>query len=258
MITSRQNQRLKDIRRLKRSKASLALLEGEHLVREALMSSVVLVEVLATPEFLASPAGIELARRMPLPIEAVAAGALDSLADTDSPPGILAIAELPRSGVAALPSIRNGIYLFADGLQDPGNVGALARTAEAAGAVGLALAPGSASANHPRALRASAGSLLRLPIAVEVQPHQLDRHLEDLAPYWITLVPRDGISLFEAQWSGTLVVALGAEGPGVSEAVRSRSDLEVTIPLAPPVESLNATVAAALTLFEIRRRILVA
>lgn len=254
MITSRQNQRLKDIRRLKRSKGSLALLEGNHLLREAMASSVRLVEVFATPDFLSSLSGADLSARLPFPCIEVTASALASLAESDSPPGVLAVAELARTGVASLPILRGATYLFVDGLQDPGNLGALARVAEAAGAAGMALAPGSASPNHPRALRASAGSLLRLPTAVQAEPHQLQAHLAEIEPCWITLVPRNGVNLFAARWFGTPIVALGAEGPGVSDLVRSRSDLEVTIPMAAPVESLNATVAAALMLFELRRR----
>jgi TrmH family RNA methyltransferase len=139
-------------------------------------------------------------------------------------------------------------------LQDPGNLGALARVAEAAGAAGLALSPGTAHPNHPRALRASAGSLLRLPVAVGCEAAAVDRHLAPLRPRWLALVPREGEDLWRAALDGALVLALGAEGPGLSPALRERADLGLTIPIEPPVESLNATVAAALVLFEVRRR----
>jgi len=231
----------------------VAVLEGPHLVTEAVDSGVELHEVLATPEFLASAEGSILAARLPGWIE-TSGEALASLADADSPQGVLALARLPRGGVGALPVEAGGVYVYAECLQDPGNLGALARTCEAAGAAGLALGPGSAHPNHRRALRASAGSLLRLPTAIQVAQVDLERRLGSVSPRWLALEPRDGISWREVAVEGALVVLLGAEGPGLSPELRRRADLRLSIPLAAPVESLNATVAAALVLFEIARR----
>jgi RNA methyltransferase, TrmH family len=254
MITSRQNQRLKDIRRLRRSKGELALLEGPHLVAEALAAGVALEEILATPAFLAAAEGRRLAAAFPVTPLEVSPELLEDLTDADSPRGLLAVARLPRRGVEALPVLAGRPYLFLDGLQDPGNLGALARVAEAAGAAGIALSPGCAHPNHPRALRASAGSLLRVPTAVGAEPEALERHLAAVEPRWAALVPRGGEDLYRAPLDGTLVLAVGAEGPGLSPALLARIDLRLTIAMEPPVESLNATVAAALVLFEMRRR----
>jgi TrmH family RNA methyltransferase len=254
MITSRQNQRVKDIRRLRRSKGDLAILEGPHLVEAALRAGHVLEEVLATPPFLASTEGEELARSLPLPPLVVSPEVLAELTDADSPRGLLAVTRLPRFGVETLPVRPDCPYLYLEGLQDPGNLGALARVAEAAGAAGLALSPGCAHPNHPRALRASAGSLLRLPVAVGVLPDSLDAHLALAHPRWAALVPRGGEDLYRARLDGTAILAVGAEGPGLSLPLLARASLRLTIPMAPAVESLNATVAAALVLFEMRRR----
>jgi TrmH family RNA methyltransferase len=258
MITSRQNRTIKNIRRLRRSKGDFAVLEGPHLVAAALAAGVPLATVLATPGFLASAAGQRLLGALPAPPLEVEADVLDELADSDAPRGVLAVATLARSGVTALPLRRDGIYLYLDGLQDPGNLGALARAAEAAGAAGLALAPHCAHPNHPRALRASAGSLLRLAVAVGAEPAAVARHLAPLAPRWAALAPRGGEDLYAAPLGGSLVLVVGAEGPGLSPALLAQADLALTIPLTPPVESLNATVAAALVLFEVRRRRLAA
>ncbi len=230
------------------------MLEGPHLVAEALAAGLPLEEILATPPFLDSPEGEVLAREFPAAPLMVAPELLAELTDADSPRGVLAVASLPRAGVEALPIKEGHPYLYLDGLQDPGNLGALARVAEAAGAAGLALSPGCAHPNHPRALRASAGSLLRLPVAVGVEPDALSRHLESVHPRWTALVPCDGEDLYAAGLGGTLILAVGAEGPGLSPPLLARAGLRLTIPLEPAVESLNATVAAALVLFEIRRR----
>jgi TrmH family RNA methyltransferase len=254
MISSRQNQRLKDMRRLRRSKGDRALLEGPHLVAEALAAGLVLEEVLATSDFLATSEGRRIAGLLPAAPLEVAPGLLAELTDADSPQGLLAVVRLPRSGVEALPVAPGRPYVYLDGLQDPGNLGALARVAEAAGAAGLALSPGCVHPNHPRALRASAGSLLRLPVAIAAEADVLASHLASAHPRWAALVPRGGESLYRAPLDGTLILAVGAEGPGLSPALLARADLRLTIPMEPAVESLNATVAAALVLFETRRR----
>jgi RNA methyltransferase, TrmH family len=254
MISSRHNQRVKDIRGLRRSKGDHIILEGPHLLAEAAACGLLLETVLATPAWLGSAEGRALASSLLVQPLEVAPDVLDDLTDADSPRGVLAVARLPRAGAEALPVRAGRPYLYLDGLQDPGNLGALARVAEAAGAAGLALSPGCAHPNHPRALRASAGSLLRLPVALGADPETLERRLAPAVPRWAALVPRGGEPLWTAPLEGTLVLAVGAEGPGLSPALLDRATLRLTIPLEEPVESLNATVAAALVLFEVRRR----
>ncbi|MGD2115398.1 MAG: RNA methyltransferase [Acidobacteriota bacterium] len=248
------------MRRLRRSKGARALLEGPHLVAAAAAAGLELEEVLVVPGFLERGGGGEELRAilaaLPEPPDEVAPELLEEIADADSPRGLVAVVRLVRGGVTTLPVRPDGVYLFVEGLQDPGNLGALARSAEAAGAAGLALAPGTVHPNHPRALRGSAGSLLRLPTALGVAPDALDEHLRGAgaAPRWLALAPRGGTGLWRAELDGCRVLALGAEGPGLSPELDARCDLHLTIPLAGEVESLNATVAAAVTLFEIRRR----
>lgn len=253
-ITSPRNERLKDIRRLKRCKGDRALLEGPHLVAEALAAGIELESVLATPEFRAGPEGRAIEARLPGPPLEVEPGLLAGLTDADSPKGLLAVARLPRSGVDRLPVRDGGIYLFADRLQDPGNLGALARAAEGLGATALALSAGCVHPNHPRALRGAAGSLLRLPVAVEAEPDALSRHLQAVDARWVALAPRGGSDPATADLAGTLVLVLGAEGPGLSPDLERRAELRLSIPLSPAVESLNVVVAAALVLDAARRR----
>jgi TrmH family RNA methyltransferase len=254
MINSRQNRIFKNIRRLRRCKGDHALLEGPHLIHEALEAGHQPELVLVTPEFWKRPEGRKLSAVLPSEPTQIAPELLDGLTDSDSPRGALALIQLPRGGPENLPRAADGLYLYIDRLQDPGNLGALARTAEAFDATGLALAPGTVDPNHPRALRASAGSLLRLPVAVATERQDLDGHLEASPPVWIALVPRGGESLDRATLSRPAVLAVGAEGPGLADELVASADLRLTIPLAAPVESLNATVAAALVLYALRRR----
>lgn len=236
---------------------------------EALRLGLKLEPVLATSGFLASAPGEEVLARLPRPPLVAASRLLDGLADADSPRGLLAVCALPRTGLAGLAPGKPGVWLYLDRIQDPGNLGALARVAEGLGAAGLLLSPGCADPNHARALRASAGSLLRLPLAIQVEPAAAREHFAEIpqrlasqparspAPRsagvrWIGLEAHHGsIRLADLDPAGhgeTVIVALGGEGPGLSAATRAQQDTAVTIPLAGRLESLNVAVAAALVL----------
>jgi TrmH family RNA methyltransferase len=232
-----------------------ALLEGPHLVGEALDAGIALQRVFATRAWMDSAAAAPILRRLSNPPHQIDARTLEHLADADAPQGILAIARLPRGGAEELPRGR-GPVLFADAVQDPGNVGALARVAEAAGAAGLALAPGSAHPNHPRALRGSAGSLLRLPVAWHASPAAIDATLGTVEAHWLLLDAHATADLFALpakELAAVRVVAVGNEAGGLSRALRARRGLAVRIPLHPPVESLNVATAAAIVLFHLSR-----
>jgi len=247
MIESRSNETLKAIRRLRRRQGDHALLEGPHLIGAALDAGLDLETVLVTEPFETSAAGALLLPRLRRAPRRVAPALLDELADADSPRGVVALARLPRGGAGALPVLRDGLYVYLDGVQDPGNVGAVARVAEAFGAAGRVLPPGSAHPNHPRALRASAGSLLRLPVGIDVTIAELDRHLAPLRPGWAALAAHGG-GRPDGAVPRPLVVALGAEGPGLSAIVLARADRLWTLALAAPVESLNVAVTAGIVL----------
>jgi len=240
---------LREIRSGSPAAAQFAALEGPILVREAIRSKLSIEVLLAAPQFAASPEAV-LVQTLSKPVLEVDAGILARACDADSPQGLVAIAGWPP----ALPAPRYdkpGWHVALDGLQDPGNVGALARVAEAAGAASLVCFPGTVRTNHPRALRASAGSLLRLPAA------RLD--LEGLAARtatvpWIGLDAHRGEDLYQASWPGSAILVAGAEGSGISAAAEARVARWLRIPTSPAVESLNVATAVAVVLFELRRR----
>jgi RNA methyltransferase, TrmH family len=208
-------------------------------VREAIRSQINLEVLLATPQFLAAPEATAVSTLSKRVLE-VDAGVLARSCDADSPQGLVAIATWPPPHPA--PRYDGGTWHVAlDGLQDPGNVGALARVAEAAGAASLVLFPGTARASHPRALRASAGSLLRLP-AVRLDPDDLAART---AVPWIGLDPHRGDDLYEADWPASAILLAGAEGSGVSTAAARHVARWLRIPTSPAVESLNVATAVA-------------
>ncbi|MDX1642757.1 MAG: RNA methyltransferase [Thermoanaerobaculia bacterium] len=234
---------------MRRSKGDRALLEGPHLLEEAVDAKIEIEYVLATPDGLAERRS--LFERLTVPVHTIRPDILERITDADSPRGSVAVARLPRGDAEQLPPVERGVYVYAVGLQDPGNLGAVARVAEASGAAALAIAPDSVHPNHPRALRGSAGSLLRLPVAVGVTVEALSDRLAAVDPRWIALTAEGGAHLYSTPLEPPLVLALGAER-GLDRAVEAHCDLRLAIPMEPPVDSLNTAVAAALTLYEIR------
>jgi len=165
---------------------------------------------------------------------------------TVTPQGAIAIARIDEATAAqAVDAAREAKWplVVLDGVQDPGNVGAICRTAAAAGAPALAVLPGTADPYGPKAVRASAGNVFRLKVA--------RAHWKDLAELdGFGAASTGGAALTEAPIESAGMIVLGSETHGLS-----RKDLKlVTVPMARGVESLNVAAAAALILFEIRRR----
>lgn len=271
MIRSRSNPQVRTIRRLRsahgRRNADLLLLEGTHLATAAAEAGLTLRHLLVTPDFQARYAELldrvehESGTRATL----IDPERLREQADADAPRGIVAIVEPPhtwKTAESTAPVPGPGLHLYADGIQDPGNLGAMARSAEAAGAASLLLSPGTARPSHPRALRASAGSLLRIPLWIGVDVDRFTSHARCL-PLTPHLPDQDSPRTFRlfsndplpSDLSPTrpIILAVGSESGGLSPPLLTRADLLLSIPTAHAVESLNATVAASLALFELRR-----
>jgi len=271
MIRSASNPQVRTIRRLRsahgRRNADLLLLEGTHLATAAAEAGLTLRHLLVTPDFQARHAELvdrvehESGTRATL----IDPERLREQADADAPQGIAAIAEPPRTwktAQGATPGLDPGLHLFADGIQDPGNLGAMSRSAEAAGAASLLLSPGTARPGHPRALRASAGSLLRIELWTDIGVDEFppDARCLALTPHSVnpdsppsaSLFPSDGNPL-PLSPTDSIILAVGSESRGLSDRLLTRADVHLSIPTAPAVESLNATVAASLALFELRR-----
>ena len=178
---------------------------------------------------------------------------LERLADTQTPQHLLAIArrrDVPVNEILGRP----GPVVFLFGVQDPGNLGAIVRVAEAAGAAGVAAAPGSADFYHPRAVRGSAGSVLRIPVSGKVAFERFAADAKASGREVVGAVPTGGADPFETGLSSASVLVIGGEGPGLPAGAYRSFDRRVTIPMQAPVDSLNAAVAAALLLYSIRRR----
>lgn len=246
VIRSRTNAQLKRVGAVLAGKdREHILLEGARLVSDALGAGVRLELVLVSEERAAEAE--ELAQRGAT-VKLVEAELLRRSSSLETSPGVLAIAERPaRRGLEELDPGRAALVLVVAGVQDPGNLGALARSAEAAGAGALVVLAGGARAFGAKALRGSMGSLLRLPVFEAAEAGEVDARLRGAGYRQVCAATRDGIAWDALDWAGPLALWVSGETgelPQVAETFE-----HVTIPMRGEVESLNITVAASLLLF---------
>lgn len=232
-------------RRKGRSEHGLFLAEGPRLLEELLASPVPIRHVVHTREAADEPSVAALlarARERRIPCEEVPEGELAEFADTVTPQGVLAVAEIPDPGPEALAA---GDLVVLDAVQDPGNAGTLLRTAEALGAAAAVSLRGTVDVWNPKVVRASAGSVFRLPVVDAEWPGLEARLREDDVPVWAS--DADGEPVVRGdEVPARVALVLGNEGSGVRPEVLEAADRRVAVPIARPVDSLNVSVAAAI------------
>ncbi len=257
-ISSRSNpliRQFRDVADAADPESPLVLLDGVHLVTTALdarlpMPVAAIADVeLEDPEFVALIARLEAAGT---DVVAVSTTVMDAMSPVRSPSGVVALVEHVLSSPHALLRTPKALVLAAADVQDPGNLGALVRSAEAASASGVIASGLSATPLSWKALRGSMGSALRLPVAIAVDTLELLGEARAAGLQTVAAVPRGGQAPEAIDWTLPTILLLGGEGPGLSHAVVEASDVSVTIPMAEPVDSLNVSVAGALLLYAAR------
>jgi len=257
-ITSRQNAVVAQYRAVARGdETSLLLLDGTHLVNEALAAGVVVRHMIVAANAIDRDEIADLVQRAArhrIDVASASAPVMSAVSPVRSSSVVVAIAERPRYDSARLYADRVPLVMIATDVQDPGNVGAIVRVLEAAGGSGLIAAGRSADPFGWKALRGSMGSALRLPVVVDRNTtHALARARHHECRILAT-VPRGGRALVDADLTGRLAIVIGGEGPGLPASVLDAADERLTIPMQSPVESLNAAVTAALIVYEARRQ----
>jgi TrmH family RNA methyltransferase len=255
VISSRANARVKQLRAAFQGHARLSggmvAIEGDHLLEEALRSGMVLKTVFVSE-------GREVPKIVPRGVEVMRLTdeVFESVVETQSPQGVAALMVPP---VKVLDDVVGSggdlLILIAVGLQDPGNLGTLVRSAEAFGAAGALTTPGTVSAWNQKALRASVGSLFRVPV-VGVTASEVEG-LKRRGVRLMAAVGSDGVGVVAAQdvdFTTGCAVMIGNEGSGLEAEWLGMCDARVTIPCPGPVESLNAAVAGSLLLYEASRQ----
>jgi TrmH family RNA methyltransferase len=233
------------------------LLDGAHLVGEALDAGLGFEVILVAASRGDSTEAGRLARELALrglPIVEADDRAFDAVSPVRSPSGIAAIGLRTASEPASLCDVPDAFVLAIADVQDPGNVGALLRSAEAGGATGAFVTGASANPFSWKALRGSMGSALRLPIVTGVPPERAMAEMRQAGMRLVASVARGGADPDHVSWKGRVGLWIGGEGPGLPGDLVERCDERVTIPMAPQVESLNAAVAGALLVYAARRQ----
>jgi RNA methyltransferase, TrmH family len=258
IIRSRTNPLIKRLRALKErgTGGDLALLEGLTLVAEGLAAGLQFVEAAVTPAAEETARGQDLVRQLSLrrvAVRRVGEAVLASLSEAETSQGLLALARRPSFDEEALYA-GVPLVIVAAGLQNPGNVGAVLRAAEAAGATGAYLSRGTADPFSWKALRGAMGSAFRLPIATVASLHDIDQAAKKAGVALVATVPRGGTPLPSADLRQPMAILFGGEGPGLPDQVIQRADVRLSIPMRPGVESLNVAVSAAIILYEAGRQ----
>ena len=260
VVRSRSNPLFKRLRALKERgvgpEGGLCLLEGPKLVEEALAAGVTIAEAAATRRADERPLAttvVDELRARGVPVRLLDDRLLAALSDAETTQGLVALAHRPASDEARLFE-GTPLILVAVGIQNPGNLGGLLRTAEAAGATGACLVEGCADPFSWKALRGSMGSAFRLPLIEGPRAGPILDRFEERG-IRILATATDGETRYdEVDLAAPVGLVFGSEASGLAEDVARRAAARLRIPLASPVESLNVGVAAGLVLFEAARQ----
>ena len=254
-ISSRQNPLVARFRAAASGLDEAILLDGVHLLDDALEAGAAL-EVVAVLEAAdaEAAAAADRARARGMRVVSVSGAVLRAISPVRTPSGIVALAARPASSLArALAAPPQLVFLLAD-IQDPGNVGAIIRAAEGCGATGVVAGPGTADPYGWKALRGSMGSALRLPLAVRQALPEATAAAQACGLRVYAAVPRGGTPLPACRLAGPAAILLGGEGAGLDADLLARADEQLTIPMRRGVESLNVATAAALIAYEAMRQ----
>jgi len=257
MITSYKNPKIKDVRDLlgtkkHRDRTRQMVIEGVRLAEEAIRHQVSIQTCFFSENL--SERGkklLQTIRQRSASVEEISTGLMHRLSDTQHAQGILLVCSIPERQIPT----DADFLLVLDGINDPGNLGAIFRSAAALDVDGILLTPGSTDPYSPKALRAGMGAQLHLPIDWRNVPAIKDWLASLQAPFLLTTTTMD---CEHASWhtdlTGPICLVIGNEAHGISNDMLSISDQCVRIPIAENTESFNVAIAAAILMYEIRRQ----
>jgi RNA methyltransferase, TrmH family len=240
-IDSSANPRIKDLKKVVSGKnKDYWIIEGKRLFKEAVESGVEIEEVFVTKEGWNK----EFGRRPKAEIIAISNSLMSSLSTLETPPGILAVA---KRRTIAEPEFDHGFAAFLWSVRDPGNFGTIVRSAEATGCKFIACTADCVDAYQPKVVRASMGSIFRVPVVTIANPEDYLNSLRSKNISLYGFIPRDGMNLFEAKIHEPAMVLIGGETTRFPDELHL--DYKIKIPMAGNVESLNTGVAASIAFY---------
>lgn len=258
MISSTSNQRVKNIILLQkkakeRKRQGLFVIEGRKMLEEVLRDAPKAVaELYVTEEYLAVPE--QKAALSGASYELVSDNVMKAMAETMEPQGVLAAVRMPRYCKEALLERENGVWVALEDLRDPGNLGTILRTSEAAGVTGVILSGSSVDIYNPKVIRSTMGAIFRVPhFYAEDFLGELDMLRAQGAMLYAAHLA--GTQFYdEPDYAGKTVILIGNEANGLSAEATAKANCLVKIPMEGKAESLNAAVATALFVYEAYRR----
>lgn len=262
MITSAQNPLIKEIRRLRKERrareaAGLFVVEGIQGVVEAVRRGAHLHTLVYAPERLTSEIAweaVEVARGRGVRCEAVAAALFETLSERENPVGILALVERRLTSLDALSVAPDSLFVALAGVSDPGNVGTVLRTVDAAGGAALLLVGQTVDPFHPTTVKASAGTIFAVPMVPVASWATLLAWAEGVNVAVVATSDKGAVAYWSPDYPTPLLLVMGSEAHGLPAEWLERLPLVVRIPMQGVADSLNLAVATALLLYEIRRQ----
>lgn len=249
VIQSTKNERIKEWKKLHtkkgRSKTSQYIIEGDHLVEEAVLhnasiDNVIISEERERPIFLQDIPSEQ--------IVSVSKNVAAYLAETETTQGIFAIISMDSN---EKPSTLNGGYLFLDAVQDPGNVGTMIRTADSLGFSGVVLGVGTVDVYNEKTLRSAQGSHFHIDVWQGELEEWMDVFQAEKYPVYGTALDEKAVSIPQFTPPSTFALIMGSEGSGVGKKLLERTDANLYIPMRGQAESLNVAVAAGIVMYQL-------
>lgn len=255
LIQSKDNNIIKETKRLKekryRALTSQFLVEGFRFTEEALKSSFKVSQIFINENSLDKwkDYNLENLQQNSTKVYIVKETVFKQLSETESPQGIIAVVDKIKVPILK----KEGLYLLADKIQDPGNLGTIIRSAHAAGALGVIVTKGTVDVYNEKTLRSTMGSIFNIPV-IEDEDLRFTKALKEDGFKLIVSSLEDSTDFYNVNLNENLIIAVGNEGSGISEEIYSFGDIKVRIPMPGGAESLNAAVAASIMLFEAVRQ----
>lgn len=259
-ITSKENSFVKHLRSLSESKSrkkeKAFLIEGIKMVEEALRDNLGVKMLIAAPSLVQhhGKGVLKLAESRGIDILWISERLMDALSESKTPQPVMAEVTMKQHSEEGLLSNEAGLIVIAHQLQDPGNLGTIIRTAEAVGASGLAITHNTVDPFNAKAIRASMGSILRMPVVPIGDIETFMKTCKQRGFQTVATVLAAEKTHFDVDLRKPTAVVLGQEGAGLPQDIMPGIDLRVRIPMAATIDSLNVATAAAVILYEAMRQ----
>lgn len=255
VITSIQNTLIKNIVQLQKKKSArkkqgLFVVEGIRAVNE-IPVSVEVMHYITTPEVKGEEIKNLVANKWIVVTEEI----YKAISETQSPQGAMAIVKMPEYSLEEMHIKKDGFYLVLENLQDPGNLGTIIRTAHAFNVDGVFLTKGTVDLYSPKVVRATMSSLFHVPVIMD---YEISEYMHALNSAGITTyathLSDTAKSIYETKFEGGVALIIGNEGNGISDEVKKTVEKHIIIPMPGGCESLNASVATSICLYEVMRQ----